>query len=250
MSPNRQPLRDLPLGLVLDEVPQRGFTIHTHNRHQLSLASRGVLLISTTGHTWVLPGQRALWVPAGVAHSVKVSGPTTMVSIYLDQSRCPLDWKEPTVVDATGLVGPLVAYLARGQQNPSQKQRAESVLWDVIAPLSVASLQRTLPVDGRARDVAEGLIADPADSRSLEQWGRTVGASGRTLARLFRSETGIGFEQWRRTTRIAAALPMLADGIPVATAARRVGYATQSAFVAAFRREVGTTPAQYFTGGT
>src|ERR671923_127352 len=97
-----------------------------------------------------------------------------------------------------------------------------------------------------ARGVADALLADVTDDRSLDAWGRAVGASGRTLARLFAAETGMGFERWRTTARLAAALPPLAGGMAVGATARQVGYATPSAFVAAFRREIGTTPAEYF----
>ena len=108
---------------------------------------------------------------------------------------------------------------------------------DVVAPL---------PLDDRARRVADSLLADVTDNRSLAAWGRTVGASARTLARLFVAETGMGFERWRTSARLAAALPLLAGGAAVSATAYAVGYASTSAFVAAFRREIGVTPAEYF----
>jgi AraC-like DNA-binding protein len=257
MSPDGQPTaggipdvphdgRSGPIGLALDLGPSDGFVLHTHGRHQLALAASGVLVMSGRGRTWVLPRTRALWIPAGVAHSVAVAGRTTMLSTYVDPDRCPLRWDEPTVVGASGLLGPLVAHLARPDLPPDERDRAEAVLWDLMVPLPVATLSPPLPSDERARRVADGLLADVTDGRSLAAWGRDVGASARTLARLFTAETGMGFERWRTTARLAAALPLLAEGTPVATTALRVGYATPSAFVAAFRREVGTTPAGYF----
>jgi AraC-like DNA-binding protein len=120
------------------------------------------------------------------------------------------------------------------------------VLWDVIRPLAVTTLSPPLPLDDRARRIADSLLADVTDSRALAAWGRTVGASARTLARLFVAETGMGFERWRTTARLAAALPLLAGGAAVSPTAHAVGYASPSAFVAAFRRETGVTPAEYF----
>jgi len=239
----------LPAGLVVDLSPDDTFDQHVHDRHQLALAARGVLVMTVGGTSWVLPPTRALWLPAGVAHSVAVSGQTTMLTTYVDPARCPLRWEAPTAIDASGLVRELVAHLSRGGLSGRQRQRAEAVLWDVIVALPVATLSPPLPVDDRARQVADGLIADPGDRRSLSAWGRTVGASERTLARLFTAETGMGFERWRSTARLAAALPLLASGAPVGATAHRVGYATPSAFVAAFRREIGTTPADYFRRG-
>jgi AraC-like DNA-binding protein len=46
--------------------------------------------------------------------------------------------------------------------------------------------------------------------------------------------------------RLRASLSLLADGVPLTGVARRVGYATPSAFVAAFHREVGISPGRYF----
>jgi AraC-like DNA-binding protein/quercetin dioxygenase-like cupin family protein len=241
------PLRDdLPAGIAFELAPADRFVLHAHRRHQLALAARGVLVMGGVDRTWVLPRTRALWIPSGVPHSVAVAGPTTMLSAYVEPDRCPVRWDEPTVVDAGGLLGPLVAHLAHPDLPDDRRARAEAVLWDLLAPLPVTTLAPPLPADERARRVAEGLLADVTDSRSLPAWGRDVGASARTLARLFATETGMGFERWRTTARLAAALPLLAEGTPVGATARAVGYATPSAFVAAFRREVGTTPAEYF----
>ena len=77
------------------------------------------------------------------------------------------------------------------------------------------------------------------------------GASGRTLARAFAAGTGLPFGRWRALLRLQAAMAALAAGEPVANVARHVGYESPSAFVAAFRRETGLTPAAYFRqGGT
>jgi AraC-like DNA-binding protein len=238
----------LPAGLVVDLGPNEGFDLHTHDRHQLALAGRGVLVMTVLRTSWVLPRTRALWIPAGIPHSVAASGQTTMLSAYVDPERCPLAWDKPTIVGASGLLGELVAHLSQPDLSAEERQRAEAVVWDVMVPLPVTTLSPPLPVDERARQVADGLLADVTDGRSLAAWGRAVGASGRTLARLFVAETGMGFERWRSTARLAAGLPLLASGMAVGTTAYQVGYATPSAFVAAFRREVGTTPADYFRG--
>jgi AraC-like DNA-binding protein len=72
-----------------------------------------------------------------------------------------------------------------------------------------------------------------------------AGASRRTLTRLFVRDTGMSFDHWRTQVRRCAALPLLAEGQPVSRVAHSVGYATASAFLAAFRRTVGTTPKRY-----
>ncbi len=103
-----------------------------------------------------------------------------------------------------------------------------------------------MPSTPTARQVAEALRADPADRRTLREWGRAVGASERTLARAFAAEAGVPFGRWRTLLRLQAALSMVAAGEPVSRVAGRVGYDTPSAFVAAFRRETGQTPGSFF----
>ena len=85
----------------------------------------------------------------------------------------------------------------------------------------------------------------PTRGRSHE-WGHTVGASSRTLARAFLSDTGLSFGRWRTLVRLQASLPHLAEQVPVSAVARLVGYRTTSAYVAAFRAHTGVTPGRYF----
>jgi AraC-like DNA-binding protein len=90
------------------------------------------------------------------------------------------------------------------------------------------------------------VLADPADRRTLAAWARPAGASVRTLARLFTRETGMGFRGWRQQVRLLRALERLAAGEAVTTVALDLGYDSPSAFVAMFRRALGTTPGRYF----
>ena len=194
---------------------------------------------------WVLPRSRGLWIPAGVPHDVLAGGITTMMGIYFDPEACPIRWSEPTVVDTSGLLGVLLEHLAEDLA-PASRRRAEAVVFDLVRPMRVAHLDVPIPNDERGARVAAALSADPSDDRSLAEWGRSVGASGRTLARLIERETGMGFARWRTQIRVSAALSRLAAGSSVTRVAHEVGYTTPSAFVAAFRRTVGTTPGAYF----
>jgi AraC-like DNA-binding protein len=93
--------------------------------------------------------------------------------------------------------------------------------------------------------VAKGLLEEPADGRSLGRWGRAVGASEPTSARLFVQERGMGFRAWRLRRRLLQAVHLLTLGHPVTAVALEVGYESPSAFVAAFRRTLGCTPRRY-----
>ena len=88
-------------------------------------------------------------------------------------------------------------------------------------------------------------IANPADTRDLDAWAKSVGASKRTLGRLFTAQTGMSFQAWRQQLRLLRALELLATGNNVTTIALELGYDNTSAFIAMFRRCLGTTPKRY-----
>lgn len=235
--------------ILVGEYPmtaRQRFDWHQHEEHQLAWASSGVLAVEVGDGVWILPTSRALWIPAQVAHSVRAYGPSTMESLYFRPAGCPVNWTAPTVIGVPALLRELIAHLSTVADRPQPRVHAEAVVFDLLKPVTVSRLSLPLPADPRARRVAEGIVAEPADGRTIEQWGRLVGASGRTLARMFREQTGMTFGRWRTEARLCAALPLLAKGATVTAVARRVGYANPGAFVAAFRATVGTTPARYF----
>ena len=224
----------------------RVFDWHTHADHQLAWAASGVLTVRTSAATWVLPPTRALWIPAGLRHETLSAGTTTMRTVYLRPELCPVAWPDFTPVAASQLLAELIGYLEGPGLPPGRRAHAEALLTDLLQPVAMTAIDVRMPADERARQVALALAADPADGRTLAEWGRAVGASSRTLARAFATDTGLGFGRWRALARLQAAIAALAAGQPVGNVARHVGYESSSAFVAAFRRETGMTPAAYF----
>ena len=225
------------------------FPSHRHAHHQLSVATGdGAIALEAEGRTWIVLPARALWIPAGVDHSVDALGGAEMTTLWLDPPRCPIGWDHTALVAVDPLVTLLVARLLDPHLDAAARTRAEAVLFDVLDPVAADVLDLPLPADDRARRVAEALLAAPADDRTLAAWGRTVGASDRTLQRAFRAGTGLGFHEWRSRARVAAALRLLLTDRPIAAIAGDVGYATSSAFGAAFRRVTGLPPSAYRSG--
>lgn len=249
MSRFSQPRVGAPDGFFVVTFPMSPSTLfdwHVHEDHQLAWASAGVLTVLTEGTTWVLPPSRALWIPAGLPHETGAKGRATMRSVYVPPRMSPVTWHAPTVVAATPLLAELIGYLSSGELTATQREHAEALLPDLLTPLPVTTLNVKFPVDPIAGAVARTLRDNPADQKTLAEWGRAVGASERTLARAFVTATGLPFGRWRTLLRLQSALPLLANGEVVSRVAARVGYETPSAFTAAFRRETGMTPAAYF----
>ncbi len=221
------------------------FDHHVHDQHQLAWASSGILTVEVADRAWILPSTLALWIPAEVKHTSRAVRSTVLEGIYIDPVATPHGWPTPTVMTISPLARHLIHHLTTDLDEP-RRARAEAVLLDLLQPIEKATLELPIPTDPRARAVADLLLTHPSDRQSLDELGRQVGASARTLLRLFLAETALPFNQWRTHARLHAAMPYLAEGMPLAAVARRVGYTTASSFIAAFHRVTGHTPATYF----
>lgn len=216
---------------------------------QLLFASRGMLTVHTDAGLWVVPVHQAVWVPAEVRHSVEVAGGVAMRSLYLHSSLCG---RLPDACRAVE-ISPLLREVLRRALRLDTLDRAKAaerhlldVLLDEITVLPLTPLDLPMPRDPRGARAAALIRAEPAARHTLAEVARAAAASPRTLERMFRSETGLPFGVWRQRARLLRALQCLAEGDTVAGTANAVGYESTSAFVAAFRRALGTTPGRYF----
>ncbi|SJN47057.1 Transcriptional regulator, AraC family [Microbacterium esteraromaticum] len=219
--------------------------LHAHPEPMLTWSSTATLIGSVAGRDWLIPPGYGLWVPGGIEHSGAVLHAGEMTTITLAADGSPLAWTEPTSFAVGSLLGEIITHLHRIAPDDPSRSPAEALMFQLLTPLPAQHIHVTMPADPRARAIAELLFAHPDDQRELTAWADHVHASVRTLSRLFRAETGLSFASWRTQVRIRAAIPMLADGTPVAAAARAVGYRKPSAFIAAFHRTTGQTPGTY-----
>jgi AraC-like DNA-binding protein len=222
---------------------------HKHSRAQLLYASSGVMTVATESGVWVVPPLRAVWIPAHIHHQIEVSGTLSMRTLYIDPAHYSGPSGDCCVIGVSPLLKELIVYavdLPRLYPLGGPEEKVFSVILDQISSMSAAPLDIQIPSDERLSKIYEHLSKNPSDSRSLEEWGKKVGASGRTLARRFRSETGMSFGQWRQQVRILEALRRLGTNAPVTTVALELGYDSPSAFIAMFKRALGKTPGRYF----
>lgn len=223
---------------------------HSHARAQLIYAAHGTVTVSTTQGTWVAPPARAVWVPANTVHVTRYSSATEMRTVYISgDSRVTLP-KQCAVVQVSPLLRELllavmtmnVLYDENGSDG-----RLVQVLIDRIAALPDEPLCLPVPGSRRLRGLTEQLARAPENGRTVAEAARELAMSPRSFTRRFHSETGMTFGSWQRQARFLRALELLGDGQQVSEVSFALGYATPSAFIAAFRRVFGTTPAKYFT---
>jgi AraC-like DNA-binding protein len=216
---------------------------------QLLFASRGMLTVHTDAGLWVVPVHQAVWVPAGVRHSVEVAGGVAMRSLHL---RPPVRARLPEtcrVVEVSPLLREILRRAMRLRtldRRVAEERHLMDILLDEITVLPLMPLDLPMPRDPRGVRAAACIREEPAARHTLAEVARASAASARTLERLFRNETGLPFGVWRQRARLLRALQLLAEGEAVAGVASAVGYESASAFVAAFRRALGTTPGRYF----
>lgn len=221
--------------------------MHVHPWAQLVYAATGVMRVTTPDASWLVPPTRAIWMPAGVPHEIAMRGSVAMRTLYLAPT---LDALPPAcrALEVAPLLRELVLHVVALRMLDVRRlehARLVGLLLDLLAADPPAPLGLPLPRDLRARAFADRLLADPGSNDPLASLARGAGASLRTLQRLFAAETGLSLEAWRHRARMQHAVVLLSTGASVTETALDSGYRSASAFVAAFKKSVGTTPARH-----
>lgn len=222
---------------------------HRHPRAQLLHTLSGVLEVDTQDDTWVVPAHRALWVPPGVRHGIRMIGRVRMRTIYVKPAAARVMAARSQAVAVTPLLRELILRAIELQAKGGETRLRELVtalILEELRLLPVEPLTLPMPTEPRLRQLAETLAQDPTDRRSAGELARAAGSSARTLTRRFSAETGMTLGSWRRQARLLAGLRLLAEGRKITAVALDLGYDNPSAFGEAFRRAFGTTPGRYF----
>lgn len=253
----------LPLANNPDDIPRAvvGLTIegnfvgeiepHRHRKAQLIYVINGVITVEAESGIWTVPPQCAVWIPAGVTHLARSTGPMTIASLYFEPGLAGSLMEEGGIVFVQPLLRELLCRFIAGPQlypqGESRQERLIAVLLDELRDAPVEPLHLPMPHDQRLRRLAQMLIDTPSLRFTIDEWGARVGASKRTLSRLFQHETGMSFIRWKQQLHVGLALQRLALGEAVTNIAIDLGYESPSSFIAMFRRMLGQTPARYFS---
>jgi AraC-like DNA-binding protein len=260
MSHKCQSILFVPGGRLLGEMASvsadlaHGHVIpeHSHPEDQLLFASNGVMTLHTKQGVWVVPPMRAVWIPADTPHSVAMSGPVSMRTLYFLPRLCKKFSEKCFVMNVSPLLRELILHACkfkRLNKKASPERRIIEIIVEQLKAVDSIPLQLPHPTDARAMRVVKTLLADPGDQRDLERLCRDCGASKRTIQRVFLEETKMNFGKWRQQLRLLHGLQLLASGEKVTAAALEAGYSSPSAFISMFRKQLGTTPMRYLANG-
>lgn len=232
---------DYPSGTVIGR--------HQHGRHQLVHSIQGVMRVDTDAGQWVVPPTRALWMPAGLVHSIDCISVVHMRSIYVRPGAVAGLPRLPQVVGVSPLLRELIQAAMQVSQPyapNSRDGRLMRLLLDEMRALPALPLHLPQPTDPRLRRICDRLAAEPDDASTLGDWSRALGLDRKTIERLFVRDTGTTFGRWRQQFRLLRALERLARGDRIVDVALDLGYQSPGAFATMFRRQFGLPPSRFF----
>lgn len=223
---------------------------HSHKRSQLIYGANGVMMVVTEHGVWIVPPEQAVWLPAGVVHSVHMTmGPVSTHSAFIWPDSVP---RLPKGCQVLGM-SPLMKQLLREavdvplEYDPTSRDGLlMALLQQEIPRLPVLPLALPFPRDKRLARRCRKLLDQPTPHDSIDEWSDALGMSRRAFTRLFRHETGMSFAAWRQQACLFAALPRLAAGESITVVALDLGYDSPAAFTSMFRRALGAPPSRYF----
>jgi AraC-like DNA-binding protein len=240
------------------------FEPHSHAWAQLAYCASGVVQVTaalalepartckTSEVTYIVPPSRAVWIAPGARHHITVLEAAEFRTLYIDASATPEGWQGCRVMVVSPLLRELVHSLdaPAGHSVGAERERWLSALvLDEITHADTQALGVPLPHpqtgDKRLRALCQAVLRAPGERATLAEWAAATGASERTMARLFRDELGLSYQQWRQQAVLAHALPLLTRGQPVSDVAAASGYASDSAFSAMFKAAMGQPPSYF-----
>ena len=182
MSPNRQLAGAQRRRITAEQEPflvaralsttySSGYVMHphTHASHQLLFASSGAMTVTGDRTSWMIPPGRAVLIPAGIPHAIRMWGEVAMRSLYFPVSApAPVfDANTCRVISVSPLLRELilrVAELAALDSRVAVEARLMSVLMDELETAQIEPLLLPLPV-GCARAEGGGLRLEGSGGR-------------------------------------------------------------------------------------
>ncbi|MEG3093355.1 AraC family transcriptional regulator [Sphingomonas sp. PB1R3] len=233
--------RDYPAGWIVGP--------HCHAEGQLVHAVAGVMEVRTASRLWLVPPQRAVWIPPRVSHEMRTRGPVSLRTLYVDDADLASELLErPRGVGVTPLMRALILRAIDYQAfpvSPRRERRLHDVIHDELACLPADHIALPIATDPRLQRACDMMLADTGQTLSLVDIARRSGLSIRTLGRLAHSELKCSASVWRQQARIVMAVPLIVEGQSVMQVASATGYETPGAFAAMFKRIVGVTPSAF-----
>lgn len=267
MTVSAAPANLLPFAATIEDVPMRlSPTVragtyayeaedlvtgwHAHDLHQIEYAFQGVVEVETSTAHYFLPPQKAVWIPAGLAHQTTLRKVRTM-SVFFDPAMVAPADDRARVLAVAPIFREMIVYAARWPIDRAASDPLADAYFGTLAQLIFEWLDYETPFS--VPTSTDPLIAavmnytnTHLDHLPIQDLCRSVGVSERTLRRRFQADTGITWRQYLLQTRLLSAMALLTErDRSVLDVATSVGFESASAFTRAFTLYAGETPSAY-----
>ncbi|KHT62868.1 AraC family transcriptional regulator [Photobacterium gaetbulicola] len=221
--------------------------MHSHQKAQLLYAPSGSMNITLDNHQCILPPTRAAWIPAGINHCAVMTNIVAYRSIYFDTRQKDNFPDQIRILGVNPLLRELIERMAFWPwQMPFNEQEAVvNLFWQELASSPDETLLLPLPSDPRLAAWLDKLKHPGYTPAPLNEAALSIGASEKTISRIFTRETGMPYQAWRQQWRLMKAIELLSGNNTVSTVAFELGFSSDSAFISFFRKQTGSTPSQY-----
>ena len=221
---------------------------HRHRRSQFLYAASGVMAVRTPTGAWVAPPERAVWIPGGTPHSVRMVGAVQTRSVLVEPGECLGRGDECQVVAVSSLLRHLLGAAAEVPPEYAEAGRDGLVMRLLMAEIDRAPpipLAVPFPANAALARRCHTFLAHPDAAATIDEWADAMAMNRRSFTRMFRRETGMSFAEWRQQACLSAALPKLAAGEAITSIAYDLGYDGPGNFSTMFKRILGVAPSRY-----
>lgn len=239
---------DAPVIGIASTLGQHDSGLHNHQRGQLLFTRRGCARITLAQQLCLLPPSRAAWIPPLIPHRAVMQHSVDYRSVYLTASLCKDLPPHVCIIDVSPLMlavlEPITDATFDSDWTQGRNAHLLGLCLDEIRTAAQQAMLLPMPEDKRLAPLLAALDQLPPTLALLEQ---QLGASGRTIGRIFQRETGMSYQQWRQQWRLMRAIELLATGRSLSYSASELGFASDSAFIAFFKHMTGRTPRTYLS---
>lgn len=217
---------------------------HMHKKGQLLFSKQGCIRITLDQSVCVLPPMRIAWIPPLAVHRAEMIGVVGYRSVYLDTRSFPVLPPQIRVLESTLLLREALERIAGADFDTDWENGAPShilaVCLDEVRGARSELTMLPLPRDRRLKHLWSTSKLPP-----LHVLAQRVGASGKTISRIFCKETGLNYQQWRQQWRLVKAIELLAKECSLSDVAGQLDFSSDSAFSAFFKNMAGCSPRVY-----
>lgn len=235
----------MPIIGIASEMMEHNSGTHQHNKGQLLFAQQGSMRVIIDNKLSVIPPQKVVWLPPKQIHRVFFTKIVGYRSIYIDTNIYSHLPQHPTTWGCSTLLRCIMEEIAQSDwhmdwQFPSRGAHWLFVLWDELKIAKRHGIYLNLPTDYRLQKFDFLSYAPP-----LSELAQKVGASERTITRIFIKETGLNYQSWRQQWRLFRAIELLSEHKSMIEISLILGFSNDSAFSTFFKNMTGLSPTKY-----